>query len=155
MQTATCVGVAADIKEPQQQKILRTGLFLDIVELTADLGMAFVVARSLVLTQFFLLIRCQEKPEHWPGSYNVGPYKHVYPPTNISIDQFSCKPDLSLNKTCPLFIQLIMSFGGSYVSSGVVPGIQIALDHINAFPDILPGYTLHYTLQDSDVCSGL
>ena len=93
----------------------------------------------------------QEKPDDWPSRYNIGPYKHVYPPTNISIDQSSCEPDLSLNKTCPLFIQLIMAFGGSYVSSGVVPGIQIALDHINASPDILPGYTLHYTLQDSNV----
>ena len=124
--------------------------------LWAGFGMALVVARSFVLIEYFLLVQCQEKPEDWPGSYNVGPYKHVYPPTNISIDQSSCEPDVSLNKTCPLFIQLIMSFGGSYVSSGVVPGIQIALDHINACPDILPGYTLHYTLQDSDVrCSRL
>jgi len=94
---------------------------------------------------------CQEKPEDWPGSYNVGPYRHVYPPTNLSIDQFSCEPDLSLNKTCPLFIELIMSFGGVYTSSGVVGGIQVALDQINADSALLPGYTLHYTLLDSQV----
>ena len=98
-----------------------------------------------------MIANSKEKPEDWPSSHNVGPYKHVYPPTNINIDQFSCEPDHSLNKTCSLFIQLIMSFGGSYVSIGVVPGIQIALDHINASLDILSGYTLHYTLQDSNV----
>ena len=45
-----------------------------------------------------------------------------------------------------------MSFGGAYTSSGVIPGIQVALDQINSRQDILPGYTLHYTLQDSQVC---
>ena len=112
------------------------------------------MAHGLTVFIVILVIKIansQETLKDWPGTYNVGPYKHVYPPTNISIDQSYCEPDLSLNKTCPLFIQLIMSFGGSYVSSGVVPGIQIALDHINASPDVLPGYTLHYTLQDSNV----
>ena len=112
------------------------------------------MVRGLTVYIAILVIKIansKEKPVDWLGSYNVGPYKHVYPPTNIIIDQSSCEPDLSLNKTCPLFIQLIMSFGGSYVSSGVVPGIHIALDHINASLDILPGYTLHYTLQDSNV----
>ena len=94
---------------------------------------------------------CQEKPEDWPSSYNVGPYKHVYPPTNLSIDQLACTPNPALNRTCPLFFALIMSFGGAHSNSGVVPGIQVALDHINARTDLLPGYTLHYTLQDSQV----
>ena len=94
---------------------------------------------------------CQEKPEDWPSSYNVGPYKHVYPPTNLSINQLACTPNPALNRTCPLFFALIMSFGGAHSNSGVVPGIQVALDHINARTDLLPGYTLHYTLQDSQV----
>ena len=107
--------------------------------------MALTVDRSFVLIELFLLLQCQEKAEDWPSSYNISPYQHVYRPTSISINQFSCERDLSLNKTCSLFIQLIMSFGASYVSSGVFPGIKIALDDINASPDILPGYTLHYT----------
>ena len=98
---------------------------------------------------------CQEKPEDWPNRYNVGPYKHVYPPSNLSIDQFTCVPNPALNRTCPLFIDLIMSFGGAFTSSGAVPAIQVALDQINASPDLLQGYTLHYTLQDSQVSKSL
>ncbi len=107
-----------------------------------------------ILIHFALsyLAVCQEKPQDCPSCYNVGPYKHVYPPANISINQLSCVPDISVNKTCPLFIHLVMSFGGAYTSSGAIPGIQVALDQINAKQDILPGYSLHYTLLDSQVC---
>ena len=93
----------------------------------------------------------QENPQDWPSSYNMGPYRHVYPPANISTDLTSCIPEPELNRTCPIFFQLIMSFGGSFTSSGAVPAIQLALDQINARPDLLPGYTLHYTLLDSQV----
>ncbi len=84
------------------------------------------------------------------SSHNVG-YKHVYPPADISVDQQSCTPDTANNLTCPLFVALLMSFGGAYTSSGVVPAIQVALDQINSEPSMLPGYTLHYTLKDSQV----
>jgi len=104
-----------------------------------------------ILTAVFLVatVNCQEKPEDWPGSYNVGPYIHVYPPANISEASSSCKS--GGNETCPLFIQLLMSFGGDFTSSGLVPGFQIALDQINSRQDLLPGYTLHYALLDSQV----
>ncbi len=105
----------------------------------------------LAANVLFNNVNCQEKSEDWPGSYEVGPYKHVYPPINLSIDQSSCVPDISLNITCPLFIQFMMSFEGAFVASGVIPGIQVALDQINASPDLLPGYSLHYTLLDSQV----
>ncbi len=97
------------------------------------------------------LVMCQEQPGHWPHSYGVWPYLHVYPPTNTSIDQKRCEPDLAQNKTCPLHILLITSFGGSFISSGIIPAIQLALDQINARTDLLPGYSLHYNLLDSHV----
>ncbi len=98
----------------------------------------------------------QESPADWPQAYNLQPYLHVYPPVrNIGEDVASCTPDLEKNITCPLFIQLMMSFGGTFTSSGLVPGIQIALDQINAHKDILPGYTLHYALLDSQVIVGV
>lgn len=107
------------------------------------------------LCVFLLLLTlsdCQEnEADLTTSSYNVGPYKHIYPPTNISMDQLSCNSDPALNRTCPLYVALLMSFGGSYVSSGVIPGIQVALDQINSDPSLLPGYTLHYTLMDSQV----
>jgi len=66
-------------------------------------------------------------------------YLHVYPP----IDE---------NDTCkPLYFALLQSFGGVYNGSGSVAGLQVALDRINSDPTLLPGYSLHYTLTDSQV----
>ena len=55
------------------------------------------------------------------------------------------------NGTTPLYIGLMMSFGGDFDSSSGVPGVQVALNQINSDPSMLPGYTLHYTLTDSQV----
>ena len=51
----------------------------------------------------------------------------------------------------PLYFALMQSFGGSYTSAGVIPGIQVALDEINANHSVLPGYSLHYYLTDTQV----
>ncbi len=59
--------------------------------------------------------------------------------------------DYDTNRTIPLYIGLSMSFGGDLDSSGTVPGVQVALNQINSDPYMLPGYTLHYTLTDSQV----
>ena len=53
----------------------------------------------------------------------------------------------------PLYFAVMFSFGGDYASIGVLPGVQIALDYINSELTILPGYSLHYTLTDSQVSS--
>ena len=53
----------------------------------------------------------------------------------------------------PLVFGLIMSFGGNFDSSGAVPGVRVALDRINNDTSLLPGYTLHYALSDSQVYS--
>ena len=52
-----------------------------------------------------------------------------------------------------LYFALMMSFGGDFRSSGAIPGVQVALDQINSDPTLLPGYQLHYTLTDSQVCA--
>ena len=82
---------------------------------------------------------------------DFGPYLEVYPPANLSQNQFDCVPQPAKNKTCPLYIALTVSFGNEYLSSGVIPSVQYALDQINNDPDLLPGYSLHYTLTDSQV----
>ena len=70
-----------------------------------------------------------------------------------------CDPDTSPDGTCPLFFGLLSSFGvlssfgGVFQSSGCIPAVQIALDEINKDDSILPGYVLHYTLRDSQVCN--
>ena len=82
---------------------------------------------------------------------NFGPYLEVYPSANLSRSQLGCTPQPADNRTCPLYIALMMSFGGEYDSSGVIASVQYALDQINTDPDLLPGYWLHYTLTDSQV----
>ena len=82
---------------------------------------------------------------------NDGPYIQVYPPVDLSQDQQSCSPQNSSTGTCPLYIGLIMPFGGDFRSVQALPGVQLALDQINEDEDLLPGYTLHYTLTDSNV----
>ena len=77
-------------------------------------------------------------------------YKQVYPDIEEESLHRFCD---SRNETCPLFITLLMSFGGIYKSNGAIPGIQIALDEINRNSTMLPGYKLHYTLKDSNVSS--
>lgn len=67
------------------------------------------------------------------------PYHDVYPPVEANDDR------------TPLYFAVVLSNGGERVSIGALPGVQIALDHVNSNPSLLPGYTLHYTLTPSQV----
>ena len=66
-------------------------------------------------------------------------YLHTYPPYDET------------DSRTPLTFALLQSFGGSFNSSGGVASVQVALDVINDNPGLLPGYTLHYTLTDTQV----
>ena len=66
-------------------------------------------------------------------------YLQIYPPVNES------------DTRTPLYFALLQSFGGQYNGSGAVAGLQVALDRINSDPTLLPGYSLHYTLTDTQV----
>ena len=72
-------------------------------------------------------------------------YLQVYPGTNPTEEA-----SVGLKS---LYFALMMSFGGDFRSSGAIPGVQVALDQINSDPTLLPGYQLHYTLTDSQVCA--
>ena len=70
------------------------------------------------------------------------------------INNYTFYPPLDNNETdgrTPIVFGLIVSFGGSFNSSGAVPGVRVALDQINNSTDLLPGYSLHYALSDSQV----
>ena len=79
-------------------------------------------------------------PPPWPY------YLQVYPGTNPS-------EETSVPGIKSLYFALMMSFGGDFRTSGTIPGVQVALDQINSDPTLLPGYQLHYTLTDSQVCA--
>lgn len=70
--------------------------------------------------------------------------------TNLSSIQIS--PSLgSINQTLPLYFGLLLSLSGDHQSTGALAGVQAAVDDINSRDDLLPGYSLHYTLTDSQV----
>ena len=52
-----------------------------------------------------------------------------------------------------LHFSYITSKSGTFVSSGGIPVVDLALEQINNRTDILPNYTLSYTtILDSQVC---
>ena len=68
------------------------------------------------------------------------------------LDSYPKLADISLkNKSIPLYFGLMLSVSGDDESSGALAGVQAALDEINSRDDLLPGYSLHYTLTDSKV----
>lgn len=104
-----------------------------------------------LLVCIHLYVLLQTCPASTQSPQYLGPYKEIYPFTDITQNQTSCVPDPAANLTCPLYVALMMSFGGDFVSSGVIPGVQLALNQINSNSSMLPGYTLHYTLTDTQV----
>ena len=110
----------------------------------------------LILVLVCTLLRINLQPavaENADNDSDFGSYLEVYPPVNLSQSQLTCTSQPADNKICPLYIALMMSFaiGREYISSGVIASVQYALDQINADQDLLPGYSLHYTLTDSQV----
>ena len=103
------------------------------------------------IAQLCLVIALVSSPDESSATTEnqFGVYKQIYPDINTTQDLTNCSR--SGNETCPLYIALMMASDGDYISSGVIPGVQLALDQINSDPTVLPGYTLHYTLLPTRV----
>ena len=67
------------------------------------------------------------------------------------VDILQTYPPTARDGTRSLYVAVMQSFSGGWVSAGGVPAIQLALDDINANDSVLPGHTLHYTLTDTKV----
>ena len=70
-----------------------------------------------------------------------GLYLDIYPNVSNATTSF------------PLYFGLMLSLSGDHQSTGALAGVQAALDDINSRDDLLPGYSLHYTLTDSQVAT--
>lgn len=81
----------------------------------------------------------------------LGTSSRSSPGEDYYLRQWPDVQDYENQGTTPLYVGLAMSFSGDVDSSGTVPGVQVALNQINSDPYMLPGYTLHYTLTDSQV----
>ena len=68
------------------------------------------------------------------------------------VDILQTYPPTARDGTQSLYVAVMQSFSGGWVSAGGVPAIQLALDDINANDSVLPGYTLRYQLTDTKVC---
>ena len=100
-----------------------------------------VVAAFLTLQCFITSSQCQIffSPKEISHIEEVINNNMFYPPLNGS------------HPLKPLVFGLIMSFGGNFNSSAAIPGVRVALDRINSDTTLLPGYSLHYALSDSQV----
>ena len=67
------------------------------------------------------------------------------------VDILQTYPPTARDGTQSLYVAVMQSFSGGWVSAGGVPAIQLALDDINANDSVLPGYTLRYELTDTKV----
>ena len=74
-----------------------------------------------------------------------GLYLDIYPNATNATPKY---------KSFPLYFGLMLSLSGNQQSTGALAGVQAALDDINSREDLLPGYSLHYTLTDSQVATG-
>ena len=95
-----------------------------------------LVANMLHSIVFVVVILCAEE------SLALSPYLDVYPNVTEAVQR---------NYTSPLYFGLMLSLSGDQQSTGALAGVQAALDDINNRDDLLPGYSLHYTLTDSKV----
>jgi hypothetical protein len=91
---------------------------------------AAVVCMLLIITKF--------------GGSEESPYIDTYPELTEYVSKFN-------NHSIRLYFGLMLSLSGDDQSSGALAGVQAALDEINSRDDLLPGYSLHYTLTDSEV----
>ena len=106
-----------------------------LLERTSGIDIA-AIATMLHSIVFVVVILCAEE------SLALSPYLDVYPNVTEAVQR---------DETSPLYFGLMLSLSGDQQSTGALAGVQAALDDINNRDDLLPGYSLHYTLTDSKV----
>ena len=98
------------------------------------------LASLLVMKKTFILLFAHIYCQELCSAINQN-FEEVYPAPEHT----------GTNNSVPLYFGLMLSLSGDHQSSGALAGVQAALDEINSRYDLLPGYSLHYTLTDSKV----
>ncbi|XP_072031852.1 gamma-aminobutyric acid type B receptor subunit 2-like [Amphiura filiformis] len=84
-------------------------------------------------------------------------------PTLTSSDNLSPSPldngdgigDDDTDNRIPLYLSAYFTLGGNWDGSGILPAVEMALDHINENPDVLQGYQLKMIWNDTRCDAGL
>ena len=71
------------------------------------------------------------------------------PTAFVANEEFS--RSTSASKKIPLYIIGFFGFGGNWDNSGVLPAVELAIDHINDRLDILPEYEIRMLWNDTKV----
>ena len=123
-----------DLYQGKSVRLLTTSPYYCRYKSMENTGRFLRVSGALTLAIFLALFQVM-----LASSFSPWPYLQIYPPINES------------DGRTPLHFAHMLSFGGDFRSIGALPGTQLALDYVNSHPSILPGYSLHYTLTDSQV----
>ena len=115
--------------------------------------------QQLLSIRASLIIRADQKPfiAYVKAMANVKVYATVLLAlliTAVFLSKVSCYNLSNLSSatnSTTLYFGMMLSLSGDDQSSGALDGVQAALDEINSRDDLLPGYSLNFTLTDSQV----
>ena len=72
-------------------------------------------------------------------------------PSQVQAETTASGDAVNNSSLIPLYISAFFSLGGTWDGSGIIPGVEMALDDINAREDILSGYELRMIWNDTKV----
>ena len=130
--------------------------FLKILLKVTQSAALMSVSGYLPRVRLIVLLRALELLLCWCN----GPAAEASPSSGNGVIYPPLTEDSDGTAETPLFVGLIESYDPAHPdrllkSVGTIIGTEIALDHINADPSILPGYRLHYNFINSQVCCDL
>ncbi|XP_070576464.1 gamma-aminobutyric acid type B receptor subunit 2-like [Ptychodera flava] len=79
----------------------------------------------------------------------------VLPANGSSYNNASPRSNSASGAKIPLYLGTFFSLGGNWEGGGIVPAVEMGLDHVNTRNDVLPGYELRMVWNDTRCESGV